>query len=213
MAGRNGNGYIPKISIPDLSLVIDAMNRGDVYLEIDGYKMGISSARMRTYTKGTTCVCCGLEAKYFSYEVQGDQTAHGSHHLNLYAIHPDSGRHIMMTSDHIIAKSRGGSNSKLENRQPMCVRCNTAKGSMDWEEFKILGREGVRKLQREAREVSKERRKERRRAKRIAEGKSNKVFEKDGFWYGRKNGIGELHGPFPEASVAHIFLNTGELRV
>lgn len=34
---------------------------------------------------------------------------------------------ILMTIDHIVARSNGGSN-ELENLQPMCSRCNTTKG-------------------------------------------------------------------------------------
>lgn len=37
---------------------------------------------------------------------------------------------VMMTVDHVIAKKNGGSND-IENLQPMCCHCNTAKGHQE----------------------------------------------------------------------------------
>lgn len=83
------------------------------------------SARMQTYLSGTICVTCGLEASYFALERQPRQST-TSWHYNLYAL--KDGEEIMMTSDHIIPKSKGGPNT-VENRQCMCSPCNTAKGN------------------------------------------------------------------------------------
>lgn len=49
-------------------------------------------------------------------------------HLNLYAL-DHKGREIMMTSDHIIPRSRSKGMGLRNNRQTMCLRCNQAKGS------------------------------------------------------------------------------------
>jgi hypothetical protein len=93
---------------------------------LEGETMKVSP-RLKTYRKGVTCVCCGIEGQYFIKMKYDDQRPH----LNLFAI-DENGREMMMTSDHIIPKSKGGSN-RLNNRQPMCSRCNTVKGN------KLLG--------------------------------------------------------------------------
>jgi 5-methylcytosine-specific restriction endonuclease McrA len=46
--------------------------------------------------------------------------------LNLYAI--KDGLEVLMTSDHIIPRSKGGP-TILENLQPMCHICNGRKGN------------------------------------------------------------------------------------
>lgn len=58
-------------------------------------------------------------------------------HLNLYA-QDRAGNLILMTQDHILARSRGGSN-KLDNLATMCCRCNQAKGSDLIDEFDARG--------------------------------------------------------------------------
>ena len=84
---------------------------------------------------GTKCVRCGIEGKFFAYEFNNKAAlkltdtkgkSHGRH-LNLYAI-DDKGREVLMTRDHIIPVSRGGSNA-MANSQTMCSNCNTTKGN------------------------------------------------------------------------------------
>ena len=80
---------------------------------------------------GTKCVACGLEAEYFALEQAYNPKkpiANNRFHLNLYAT-VDGYREIMFTKDHILARSRGGSN-QLNNLQTMCAPCNTAKGNI-----------------------------------------------------------------------------------
>ena len=99
---------------------------GKVYVQLDGEEIKANSQRYQTFfTKGTKCVCCGIEGKYFAMERSpGD----GHYHLNLYALDKD-GQEVLMTKDHIVPRSRGGAND-LFNYQPMCVICNTNKGSL-----------------------------------------------------------------------------------
>lgn len=98
---------------------------GKAYVQLDGDEIKANSQRYQTFfTKGTKCVCCGIEGKYFAKECSpGD----GHYHLNLYAL-DENGEEVLMTKDHIIPRSRGGAN-KLFNYQPMCVICNVNKGS------------------------------------------------------------------------------------
>lgn len=94
-------------------------------VEFDGDIIKGNSQRYQTFfTKGTKCVCCGIEGKYFAKEkVSCDK----SYHLNLYAI-DENGKEVLMTKDHILPKSKGGQDH-VDNYQPMCVRCNKAKGN------------------------------------------------------------------------------------
>lgn len=43
-----------------------------------------------------------------------------------------------LVPDHILAKSKGGSDS-ISNRQPMCVPCNSTKGARDWPDMRPEG--------------------------------------------------------------------------
>lgn len=94
-------------------------------VELDGDIIKGNSQRYQTFfTKGTKCVCCGIEGKYFAKEkVSRDK----SYHLNLYAV-DENGKEVLMTKDHILPKSKGGQDH-VDNYQPMCVRCNKAKGN------------------------------------------------------------------------------------
>jgi len=70
------------------------------------------------FHKGCKCVKCGIEATQIALgEGRGQQ------HWDLY-----TDNFYPLTVDHIIPKSRGGG-EELENKQPMCYRCNQDKGS------------------------------------------------------------------------------------
>lgn len=60
----------------------------------------------------------------------------GNTHINVYAINT-KGEEVMMTSDHIVAKARGGGEG-LDNRQPMCSVCNNGKGAMELDSLEEL---------------------------------------------------------------------------
>lgn len=97
----------------------------DAKVELDGDIIKGNSQRYQLFfTKGTKCVCCGIEGKYFAKERSIRQAAY---HLNLYAI-DDNGQEVLITKDHIIPKSKGGKD-ELENYQTMCIRCNERKGN------------------------------------------------------------------------------------
>jgi 5-methylcytosine-specific restriction endonuclease McrA len=109
----------------DIKLVLDLMRASNCHqIRLDGDRIGTTN-RLLTFIKGTACVSCGIEGVFFAKEKH--EQNHPRWHLNLYAVRP-GGKEIMMTSDHVWPKSKGGSGS-LANRQPMCYRCNTKKDS------------------------------------------------------------------------------------
>lgn len=85
------------------------------------------STRIRMIANGqTTCVSCGIKGNHFYIERHVNDTI-SKFSLNLYAI-DEWGVERMLTWDHIIPKSLGGSNL-LGNAQCMCEHCNRAKGN------------------------------------------------------------------------------------
>lgn len=116
-----------RLKIVDVAKVQAAMRLRTSHLKVEETLVGCQSTRMLTYINSTTCVHCGLVGTYFA--VEKHHASDKSWHFNLYGVDA-SGKEVMITSDHIIPKSKGGSNN-LPNRQPMCSPCNTAKGSFD----------------------------------------------------------------------------------
>ena len=104
------------------NLTLNFVGRSDKAREIivDGYKVRTRSLRYMTfYQKGLTCACCGRVGTHFKLDGDGDVRRH----FNLYC---DDG--MLMTKDHIMPKSLGGSDS-IDNLQPMCAECNFKKGN------------------------------------------------------------------------------------
>jgi ABC-type enterochelin transport system substrate-binding protein len=73
--------------------------------------------------KGTTCVECGAVA----IELVKYTNENGNKCNHVYGINSD-GKEVMFNIDHIIPKSKGGTNH-LDNIQIMCFPCNCKKGS------------------------------------------------------------------------------------
>jgi 5-methylcytosine-specific restriction endonuclease McrA len=89
----------------------------------DGDMMMVTSVRMRTFKhKGCRCASCGIEGTVF---MKDRHTPEERWHFNLYA-EKDDGEMVMMTKDHIMPRSKGGSNA-LRNMQTMCLTCNQEK--------------------------------------------------------------------------------------
>lgn len=92
-------------------------------VNVAGKAASIMSKRLKVFKKnGVNCNVCGAKGYIFAVERHKKHIGDG-YHLNLYT---KDGR--LMTNDHIIPKSQGGSNG-MENLQPMCQNCNNKKGS------------------------------------------------------------------------------------
>ena len=94
---------------------------------VDGvtYKVRMDSDRYFVFLKDIRCVACGLEGQSMMLELNpGDDVPH----FNLYG--EEDGRLVLMTKDHILARSKGGPD-ELWNYQTMCNICNNLKGNYD----------------------------------------------------------------------------------
>lgn len=93
-------------------------------IEVLGNTIKLFSLRLRTFaTYGTTCCACGLESTIAAIEKHKNDKL-SAYHLNLYGV--VDGKEVMMTCDHVVARSKGGANN-LTNTQTMCIICNTKK--------------------------------------------------------------------------------------
>lgn len=96
----------------------------------DGDTIWMDSLRYKVFRRSLCCVTCGIEGKFFAKErhLRRDGEVGGKrYHLNLYAVTHD-GHEVLMTKDHRIPRSEGGSDS-LDNLDTMCGPCNWKKGS------------------------------------------------------------------------------------
>lgn len=102
------------------------VNGKKVMVTIRGEEIHALSDRYKLFfTKGYTCVDCGIVGQYFALE--RNWNIDQRYHLNLYGI-DENGEEVQFTKDHIIPKSLGGKN-QLDNYQTMCKCCNNKKGN------------------------------------------------------------------------------------
>lgn len=98
------------------------------FFEVRGQQLPINDTLKLVLLHGTTCVCCGRKAVYFQY-VNMNKKGGTDLKLHLFFDHKEgNGCLTRMTKDHIVPKAIGGPD-KMENYQPMCYNCNSAKGS------------------------------------------------------------------------------------
>tara|TARA_Y100000034_G_C6773157_1_gene345038 strand:+ start:210 stop:872 length:663 start_codon:yes stop_codon:yes gene_type:complete len=108
----------------------------DYQVEDTTYSVRMNSDRYFVFKNNNRCVSCFVEGTKMVLDINpGDQ----SPHFNLYA--EEHGRLLLMTKDHILAKSKGGTDD-LANYQTMCSTCNNLKGAydLDLEDVKELRR-------------------------------------------------------------------------
>lgn len=91
-----------------------------------------SVANLKSFAMhGCKCARCGREGnKVIAWEDPG-----GGLHVDLF--HANRDKLILMNRDHIIPKSKKGSNSEW-NYQTMCVKCNCKKGNNETEGDRAL---------------------------------------------------------------------------
>ena len=96
-------------------------------------KVKVNTARMLLMIREQQCAACLLQGEYFWLEKSGYYPLH----LNLYGKHGN--KEIMLTADHILPKSLGGTLAQ-ENLQMLCEKCNSCKGHKQISNWEILTR-------------------------------------------------------------------------
>lgn len=128
----------------DLEEVVTLVGQTRYIVDRDGYRLRVHHKRLKTFTvHGCTCKACGRVGSTFKAETGIQEPALlrwyfdplnnrvPIAHINLYGFDPN-GEMFMMTSDHVVPRSLGGSDG-LGNRIPLCETCNRKKGNdIDW---------------------------------------------------------------------------------
>jgi hypothetical protein len=103
----------------------DQTNKHKIKKEFDGDMIKVSSRRLFLFkVKGLECVECGIKGSFFAKE-RHVRAVLQPYHFNLYGF-DERGNERMLTKDHIVPKSKGGSDD-LSNLQVMCIKCNGKK--------------------------------------------------------------------------------------
>ncbi len=100
------------------------------------YSVRMNSDRYHVFKANNKCVSCGLAGTKMMLD---SNPSDSSPHFNLYA--EDKGRLVLMTKDHVLAKSKGGLDS-FDNYVTCCSICNNLKGNYDltYEQLRELRR-------------------------------------------------------------------------
>lgn len=108
---------------PDEVLQYVDVKKHDFQIKDKIYPVRMNSHRYFLFKASRRCVACGLEGtKMLLQKHENDNLAH----FNLYAVERNA--LVLMTKDHIYAKSQGGED-RHTNYQTMCCICNNIKGS------------------------------------------------------------------------------------
>ena len=97
-------------------------------VELFGHKVALMSNRIKSLKfNGAKCAACGIEGIYFAVErCEHKLKNERDWHLNIYALTYKLDE-VMMTRDHVIPKSKGGSDDYRIISQTLCTHCNRRK--------------------------------------------------------------------------------------
>ena len=128
--------------LPNISDYPKGFNLKKIKKNYDGDLMKMGSDRYYVFRESLSCAFCDLTGSIIYKERGLDKNGNNltcGYHFNLYAIDKD-GNEVLMTKDHILAKSIGGKDI-IDNYQTCCRICNTNKGQINNEVFKLLIKE------------------------------------------------------------------------
>lgn len=114
------------LKIYSLEKILKLIKRRAQQLKYKEHKVALNKARLLLFKKkGVDCVRCGAKGLFFAIDVPLNNKQKLKPVLNLWAIQP-SGKHILMTRDHILPESKGGWSATF-NLDPLCHSCNQKK--------------------------------------------------------------------------------------
>lgn len=124
MLGR----FYDRLAVVPLDDVLRAIESGEGFKYRHAYCHTTSNRLLTYFCYGVECCVpgCRVAGQYFAIERAINQRT-SKYHLNLYGVDAN-GCEVMMTSDHKLPRSKGGSDS-ITNRQPMCHPHNMKKGN------------------------------------------------------------------------------------
>ncbi len=124
MSGSTKLATIATFSLEEVLPFVEAWRPGDrIYAD---HRVKMNSLRYQVFQRSLRCAICGIQGSFFL--LQRHRYAPGNRaHLNLFAV-DGKGQHVLMTKDHIVPRSKGGSDD-LTNLQTCCLPCNSAKGA------------------------------------------------------------------------------------
>ena len=125
--------HLQKFPVEHVLPLIGWPRKVKIKIPLGDIKTSVSSQRMLTYKyDGITCRYCGIKGRFFALEKNGKKF-----NLNLYG-YDEHNHEVMLTSDHIIPKSKGGS-FYYWNRRCLCSKCNSKRGNeFLWEQMNFF---------------------------------------------------------------------------
>jgi len=90
----------------------------------DKFEVFLTGSKFKVFQRSLICHVCGLKGDHF--KLQKGLKEDVSPYLNLYGVL--NGEDVMMTQDHIIPKSKGGTD-RFDNLITMCFICNQNKSN------------------------------------------------------------------------------------
>ena len=106
--------------------LLKVLNGSNYNLELNGFNVHPRSKRYQVFQRDLKCACCDREVTYALLQIHTNKRGGYSSnqaHFNFFAADGS-----LMTKDHIIPQSKGGSNT-MNNLQTMCEHCNRRKGN------------------------------------------------------------------------------------